>query len=33
MGVFKDGEFNGAQTNVLKGHFEGQKVKFQGRIA
>ena len=28
MVVFKDGEFNGAKTNVLKGHFEGQKVTF-----
>ena len=32
MGVFKDGEFNGGKK-VLKGHFEGQKVKFQGGIA
>ena len=33
MGVFKDCQFNGAKKNVLKGHFEGQMVKFQGRIA
>ena len=32
MGVFKDCQFNGAK-NVLKGHFEGQMVKFEGRIA
>ena len=28
IGCFKDGEFDGAQTNVLIGHFKGQKVKF-----
>ena len=32
MGFFKDGKFNGAKQNVLKVHFEGQKVKFQGRL-
>ena len=32
MGFFKDFQYNGAK-NVLKGHFEGQMVKFQGPIA
>ena len=32
MGFFKDCKFNGAK-NVLKDDFEGQKVKFQVRIA
>ena len=27
ISVFKDDEFDGAQTNVLKGNFKGQKVK------
>ena len=29
---FKDCRFNGANADVLKCHFEGQKVQFQGRI-
>ena len=33
MVLFKDGEFNGADADVLTGHFEGQKVKIQGQIA
>ena len=33
MGCFKDVELNRANVDVLKGHFEGQQVKFQGPIA
>ena len=33
MVVFKDGRFNGANADVLKGQLEGQKVKFQDQIA
>ena len=33
MGFSKGGGFNGTNADVLKGHFDGQKVKFQGRIA
>ena len=32
MVVFKDDGFNGAKTDILKGNFKGQKVRFQGRI-
>ena len=33
MGGFKDGGLNCANADVLKDHFEGQKVKCQGRIS
>ena len=29
MGLFKDGGFNGAKTDVLKGHFEGPRSNFK----
>ena len=32
-GFFKDGGFNGANADILKRNFEGQKVKLQGQIA
>ena len=32
MGFFNDGEFNGADADVLKGHLEGQKFTFQAQI-
>ena len=32
-GGFKDDSLNGADADVLKGHFEAQKVQFQGQIA
>ena len=31
--LFWDGGLNDANTDVYKYHFEGEKVKFQGKIA